>query len=103
MVDQPTHELIAWMSHELRQPIESLGNLLDLLSSDEKGLSEILAAVQVQIQNLNRIFQDIQEIRLGGPMPPGPADGTFNPAEENHGDAFDLAFAEPPVEPDYQG
>jgi|GEM_PF-4894561 len=103
MVDQPTHELIAWMSHELRQPIASLECLLDRLSTDEEGLSEILAAVQVQIQDLNRIFQDIQEIHAVGSIPPDPVDKSVYIAEKDRGGAFDLAFVEPPIEPDYQG
>jgi len=93
VVEPSAHdELLAWMSHELRRPIEALRNLLEELVVSETHTPEILVAMQSEIQNLDRIIGDIQEVQAEESPRPGSRTTTQRP---NTGDSsFELAFIE---------
>jgi len=99
VVEPSAHdELAAWMSHDLRRPIETLKSLLDELVLSQTNAPEIFVAMQSEVRNLDRIIGDIQEVQTEKSSRPGSRTSTQRP---NTGDSsFEPAFIEtdPPPE-----
>jgi len=93
VVEPAAHDkLLAWMSQELRRPIEALNSLLEELVVSETPDPAIFVAMQSEIRNLDRIMGDIQEVQAEEPPRPGSRTTTQRP---NTGDSsFELAFIE---------
>lgn len=84
-VEQSRRELVAWMSHDLRAPLEAIRasvQALDAVGLDGADAARHREALRVQAERLSELVDDLTELsRLDGLADDEPLETTGSPAE----------------------